>query len=100
VHVLFVGRMKPILDNMIGQLEAKGHTGFGTTDDADAERELMEKPEGTYDAVWFGPPIPQDVQAKLSAIATKKGMATASLRCCCPSEVTQFVADVAAMKGK
>lgn len=99
VHVLFVGRMEGMLSNMIRQIEKNGHTGQGTTKDSDAERLLRDSPAGTFDAVWYGPPIPAGTQRLLSEIAASKGIQTQSMKCCCPSEVVDFVAQAAEAKG-
>lgn len=90
--------MTGILNSMIGSIEQMGHTGKGTTNDADALRELQDNPPGTYDAVWFGPPVPSSTQAELSKIAQEKGIGTASMKCCCPSEVVKFVSEAARAK--
>lgn len=100
VHVLFVGRMEGMLAKMIGQIEQQGHTGVGTTSDAEAQRLLRDSPAGTFDAVWFGPPIPSATQAALSEIAATKGIQTQSMKCCCPSEVVDFVKQAAEVKAR
>jgi hypothetical protein len=91
--------MQSMLNSMIAKIESHGHTGQGTTTDAEAEKLLRDSPPGTFDAVWFGPPIPEATQKSLSQIAASKGIQSQSMKCCCPSEVVDFVKQAADSKA-
>lgn len=80
-------------------MEQLGHSGVGTTDDGEAARLLRESGRGTFDAVWFGPPVPQQQQQQLALLAKEHHDVRAeAMKCICPSEVLDFVRAAAAAK--